>query len=192
MIYLDIVAVLVVTLLCDGCGSGVSKPAATPENPAAAPEIDSGSETLVIPDFDRKPKAWDRELDVAEDACDESRDTHELAGRWEIISAEVAGIHSTTPGFYEFNGDQFRVVVGSATVDFTFEIDPHSQPKRLDYRQTEPEGTIVVRGIYRLDGNVLTISDARPFKPRPELFVDETTIENDYSLSTLRHVAKEE
>jgi hypothetical protein len=76
------------------------------------------------------------------------------------------------------------------TYERTFEVDPHSEPKRLDSRQTVPQGTIVFRAIYRLDGDTLTISDATPFRPRPARFVDKTTEANDYSLCKLRRVPR--
>ena len=59
------VAVCAFVLLCGGCGSGASEP-------AAAPKDNAGSEAVFEPGLDRKPSASDPVLDVPEDACDES------------------------------------------------------------------------------------------------------------------------
>ena len=82
-------------LLCVGCGSSDNKPATLLEN--------SGGK-LAIPesDTDRKPSAWDQSLDVPKDAYDESGNDHELAGKWQIVAAEIAGRDVTTVGYYEF------------------------------------------------------------------------------------------
>ncbi|HEV3438298.1 MAG TPA: TIGR03067 domain-containing protein [Gemmata sp.] len=152
------------------------------------PFIVDGGGSPVKRDENGVPLAWDPELDVPADACDEARDDHELVGLWEVVSAEVAGRSSTVPSTYEFRGNRLRIVEGARTYDRTFELDPRSDPKRLDSRQKVPQGTIVYRAIYRLDGDTLVISDMRPFRARPTQFVERTTTENDLSLTLLRRV----
>lgn len=153
-------------------------------------EAKKESGPLVHADFNRKPAGASSELDVPKDACDESRDDHELAGKWQIVSAEIAGRNVTTPGYYEFKGNQFVLAEGATVNERTFEMDPRSDPKRLDSRQAGPNGAVIVfRAIYRIEGDTLIISDSTPFHARPDRFVEKTTPENDYSLCTLRRFA---
>lgn len=121
-------------------------------------------------------------------ACDESEDGHELVGRWEVVSSEIGGRSVSVPGFYEFEGNTLTITEGGKTYSRTFEIDPGSDPKGLDSRQVTPQGTIVFRAIYRVDGDTLTISDTKPFTARPNVFVERTTAEDDLSLAVLRRV----
>lgn len=183
-----IVAGFSLALLSGGCDSPPDQPIIRPAQSAAVPAADPP----IKRDQNGVPLVRDPELDVPADACDEALDDHELVGRWEIVSAEVAGNHLSVPGYYEFRGTRLTIVEGRAKYERVFELDSQSEPKRLDSRQTIPEGTIVFRAIYKLDGDTLTISDWKPFRARPDRFVDRTTPENNLSLAVLRRVHEAE
>lgn len=164
-------------LLTGGCGLSV---------PTAADRSESTRST--DPDRGNDATATGSESDVPIDAYDESLNRHELTGTWEIVSAEVEGLDvSNIPGYYVFEGNQMRIVEGEKTYHRNFEMDPHSDPKRVDSQQKVSHGTIFLRAIYRLDGDLLIMSDARPFEPRPDRFV-ETTEGTTFSLLVARRV----
>ncbi len=133
-------------------------------------------------------RAWNPELDVAVDACDESLNTHELAGAWRIVSSEAAGMVFNVAGKYEFDGNRLVIEEGTYNVVRTIELDPDSDPKRLDSRQGSGNEEGVFRAIYRLEGDLLTISDAAPFEPRPDSFVERTSPDDDYTLVVLERI----
>lgn len=159
-------------------------------NPSDQTVLNELNMPVATPGLDpsRSTDAWDPALDVAKDAFDETSSDNELAGKWEILSGEIAGRPMTVKGFYEFKNNQLRMVEGSMNHERTFEMDPYSQPNRLDSRQTLSVGVTVLRAIYRIDGDVLIISDSTPFHARPDRFVEKTTVENDLSLCRLTRV----
>lgn len=143
---------------------------------------------------DQKPAAWDDALDVPEDACVEALDEHELAGKWEIVSQEIGGEKlKNATGYYEFKGRTMCADENGQKAARYFEIDPRSDPKRIDFRLPILNGrkVCVMRAIYRIEGDTLTISDATPYRARPDRFVDKTTKENDYSLCVLKRVKRD-
>ena len=172
------ICVCSLAVLCGACDTRPSEP--TPNPPVTVP----------IPSFTNAPteklKAVDPKLDVPDSACDESKNEHELVGRWELVSGEINGVKLSSKGYYEFKDNTLSIFEAGKSYPRTFEIDPGSKPRRLDSRQVTPHGTIVFRAIYRVDGDTLTISDSKPFTARPKGFVDRTTAENELSLVVLR------
>jgi uncharacterized protein (TIGR03067 family) len=134
------------------------------------------------------PKPVDPALDVPSDACDEAKNDHELVGKWEVVLSENSGEKFTGPAVYEFTGGRWLMTEGDFHFERTIELDRRSNPKRLDSRQMVSSGTIVLRAIYRLDGDTLTICGNQRFLPRPEKFIDRTTAENSLSLIVLRRL----
>jgi uncharacterized protein (TIGR03067 family) len=183
---LSLILAVALAMLCTSCDPPPPTNLSSGPLPMPAPVA---ADPPLKRDQNGMPFVWDPELDVPADACDEARDAHELVGRWEVVSGELAGNRLSVPSTYEFRGGRLLITEGATTHDRTFELDPGSNPRRLDSRQTADEGIIIVfRAIYQLDGDTLTISDWKPFRARPNQFVERTTPENNLSLTVLRRV----
>lgn len=176
--------VLTLAMLCGACDTRPANPAGGPPPQSATPATQATAPPA------QKPQAVDPSLDVPAAACDESKDEHELVGRWQAVSAEIGGRKVPADGYYEFQGTTLTVSEAGEKYTRTFEVDPKSNPKRLDSRQVTPRGTIVFRAIYKVEGDTLTVVDSKPFTARPEGFVERTTAEDDLGLATFRRAPK--
>jgi uncharacterized protein (TIGR03067 family) len=92
------------------------------------------------------------------------QETERLQGRWKCDRLETDG-RALSAVEVELNGPRLRVR-GDALEEFDgerrcrFGIDPTASPKRIDVREEQPakKGVVpVMRGIYSLDGDKLTI-----------------------------------
>jgi uncharacterized protein (TIGR03067 family) len=102
---------------------------------------------------------------------------HDLYGEWEFVSAVDGGKPDpvTSPPYrYRFNRDgTWQVFRGDAETAGRrgFKFDPKADPPTLD-TNTPPAGpeSPLVLGIYRVEGDRLTLCKAFPGKPRPTAF----------------------
>lgn len=107
-----------------------------------------------------------------------------LDGQWHLTRSVAAGKEGASPGgtFILIKGD----VVERHTPDHVFErimlLDPSVQPHHIDLHITnEPNKGEVFLGIYKIEGDILTIAHSLPGRPRPTTF--ESTEENEQILS---------
>lgn len=87
-------------------------------------------------------------------------DQGRLQGRWIIVSQEASGTKVPADGWsgsqIEFAGDQMRQLLPAReAAEGRFALDTRHDPKQIDY--LDEEGQPVMQGIYRLEGETLTL-----------------------------------
>jgi uncharacterized protein (TIGR03067 family) len=116
-------------------------------------------------------------LSISAKGDDMKSELEDLAGVWTCIAATNNGkpvpeqtvqklrLTLTKEGGYKTElGDQ-------VLFDSTCQIDPAAEPKQIDMIGTEGENKgKAAQGIYKRDGDALTICYTMPGKPRPEGF----------------------
>jgi uncharacterized protein (TIGR03067 family) len=110
---------------------------------------------------------------VAADAPKDDAATKELKkldGTWKLVSGEadgqVFGDDDLKGASLVMNGNKHMAKVADQTFDGTHKVDPTKKPKTID--STDGDNTML--GIYRLDGDELTICVAGAGKDRPTEF----------------------
>ena len=100
-----------------------------------------------------------------------------LAGAWTATSAERDGAAADDLIGHrlEFTGDDFRITDKNGQLLYagTYTVDDSTEPARIDFRHDRGEAAGATwEGIYRLDGDQLTIVDDAPdpAKARPTGF----------------------
>lgn len=101
---------------------------------------------------------------IAQD--ENTKELEKLRGEWELRSSERNGKDNTPakPETMSINGSEYSFVLpGGTTQKVKFRIDTTTQPKHFD--RISPTGD-AMPGIYKLDGDILTIcrgqADTRP------------------------------
>jgi uncharacterized protein (TIGR03067 family) len=99
-----------------------------------------------------------------------------LQGAWTVVSHEANGKKSkaaTIAGWkLTVSGDRMTTRDGTELLDeSTFRLRPAATPRGIDLKLTAgPDKGKQVKGIYKLDGDSLTICVAEPGKERPKAF----------------------
>ena len=109
-------------------------------------------------------------LTVGAPALKDKPAAQDLYGEWEF-EPEPAGRAGDPVYRYRFNKNgTWEVLRGGEVAQQPrgFAFDPAARPPRIDFN-TPPAGPLVL-GIYRVDGDRLTICDAGPDQPRPAAF----------------------
>lgn len=96
-------------------------------------------------------------------------------GNWTMAGSESAGIALPPERFSAYRrtvkGNTYAIEIagdsGPVTVRGRFSLNPKAIPSTID---AEPEGGDVMLGIYKLEGDTLTLCMARPGDPRPSKF----------------------
>lgn len=100
-------------------------------------------------------------------------DSEKLQGVWKIVAAERGGkplpadvLHDAQ---IEFAGDSMTTTVKGRANSYKFSLDPSQSPTAIDLDM----GTAVGKGVYRLDGDCLSIAHGEAGDGRPAGFVPE-------------------
>ncbi len=86
----------------------------------------------------------------------------QFQGTWKFVSMEVEGKKKPDKDFTKYTvvlqGDQWTVSEGDKiAANVTFKLDPTKKPKTIDLVDVEKKR--LIRGIYSLDGDKLTVCD---------------------------------
>lgn len=107
-------------------------------------------------------------------------DEQRLQGSWKVTHNEL--MHIQTPWLlgrvHIYFGRRFRLDTDSGSEDFR--IDEQSDPKRIDF---DDGHNALIKGIYKLEGDCLTVCTGAPGAPRPSTFA--TSYWNKSILTTL-------
>jgi uncharacterized protein (TIGR03067 family) len=136
---------------------------------------------------------------AADDPKDEAKEKavkeelKKLEGSWEVVQMERAGerlppekvkalnmqmIFKEKQVFSKIGG-----AIGGTATEASYQIDPTQEPKTIDVTDKNKD---LSRGIYKLDGELLTVCSARPGRDRPTEF--KTSPGSDQLLLVLKKV----
>jgi uncharacterized protein (TIGR03067 family) len=98
--------------------------------------------------------------DIKDDAV--KKEMARFQGTWKFVSMEVEGKMKPDKDFNKytvvFKGDQWTVSEGDKiAAKVTFKLDPTKKPKTIDLIDVEKKR--LIRGIYTLEGDKLTVCD---------------------------------
>jgi uncharacterized protein (TIGR03067 family) len=98
-----------------------------------------------------------------------------LEGTWLVVGSEMDGKNQLSRDereWWEFKGNRFisRVCPGGHSCRGTFTLDPCKVPKEIDMFIEEYNENFKFVGIYRLEGDRLTIRFHSAKDPRPKTF----------------------
>ena len=116
-----------------------------------------------------------------EPAKDAKKEEDKLQGEWTMVSMETRGAKHSEDDVKKYTltikGDEWTVMKGlSPGAGRTFKIDPSKDPKTLDLTIKLVNQERVSKGIYKLDGDTLTICRTEENGERPKEF--KTTAES--------------
>jgi uncharacterized protein (TIGR03067 family) len=134
---------------------------------------------------------------TAQDAKDDliKQEWEKLQGTWVLAALEVRG--KVVPED-ELKGATAKLIIagrkasiqeGTVTLEVSLTIDPAKSPKQIDIRRTPPgQEAHTALGIYRLEGDTLTICHDPRGQQRPTKF--KTQPRSNQMLETLRREKK--
>jgi uncharacterized protein (TIGR03067 family) len=107
----------------------------------------------------------------AQDAKD---DLKKMAGAWKVIVDEADGkslpkeVVEKFDGKLTVEGNKYKAYVGDKLEDEgTIKIDPAKKPKEID---VAPAKEKVMKGLYKIDGDTMTVIFSKPGGDRPKEF----------------------
>ena len=110
-----------------------------------------------------------------EPAKDAMKDEDKLQGEWTMVSMETLGVKHSEDDVKKYTltikGDRWTVTnARTLSPGQTFKIDPSKDPKTLDLTIKLVNQERVSKGIYKLDGDTLTICRTEENGERPKEF----------------------
>ena len=90
-----------------------------------------------------------------------------LQGTWVSVRYEANGVaKNVTVATLNFNGKKATITVGGQSQQFDCELDVNSEPKRMNFVKRDSAGNAIEnKGIYRWEGNMLTICHGGAQRP---------------------------
>jgi RNA polymerase sigma factor (sigma-70 family) len=99
-------------------------------------------------------------------------DLARLQGRWKLVKLEPAKFQEKQDILWDIKDHTVRVLLkGEEKLSCDFTLDEKADPKRIDISIPQDSGTIkTALGIYKLEGDTLTICQSRPERDAPKEF----------------------
>ncbi|QEH36226.1 hypothetical protein OJF2_47860 [Aquisphaera giovannonii] len=117
-----------------------------------------------------------------------------LLGRWDVVERETDGesVDTTDRDFsLVFRPDGYRMVLdGKLQQDAPYRLDPDANPARIDWTAEAGGETVRLLGLYRLEGDRLTIRMGRAGSVRPEAFAGGDAFEPPVTYSLRRSAVR--
>jgi len=110
---------------------------------------------------------------AADPAQDAKKDLERFQGEWTMLTFEAKGkkLPDVKNVKLTIKGDRWTVQFGEQTSPkMTFKIDPSKDPKTIDFTIKSGDKDIVSRGIYKLEGDTLTVCRTVGDEDRPKEF----------------------
>ena len=109
--------------------------------------------------------------------CRATESTNELGtldGNWKMVSLEQRGNKASAASITNYmlavKGNQWTVTQSKAKVTYTFKLDDSTAPRQLDLIMSSARGESVSKGIYKLEGDTLTLCRTIGNRERPREF----------------------
>jgi uncharacterized protein (TIGR03067 family) len=119
------------------------------------------------------------------------KEQKKLEGTWMPLSQESKGEREEKDKLKKhalvFERDKLTIKDEAKSREHTFKIDPAKTPKTIDIN--DKTGDAVGLGIYKLDGDTLTMAIAKPNSERPTEFT--TKKDSSYVVIVLKHEKKQ-
>jgi uncharacterized protein (TIGR03067 family) len=115
---------------------------------------------------------------VAAEQKDPAKDEIEkLQGDWMMVSSETSGKKAPDNivkiSSVSIKGDQWLAKLGGRETKFTIKVDPTKSPRTIDFTGPSSTGEVTSPGVYKLEGDSLTVCIAGRGKDRPKEFKSE-------------------
>jgi uncharacterized protein (TIGR03067 family) len=106
---------------------------------------------------------------------DKEKDEDRLQGSWSVTATTFDGKavpeDQVKGRKLTFKGKEFTSTGGPKERTLSFTLEPGKDPRRIDMKRADQEQAVL--GIYKLDGDELTICYGEPGKERPTKFKSE-------------------
>ena len=113
--------------------------------------------------------------DKPDKAAKKEKDIDKLQGEWTMVSMETRGVKSTDEQIkghtLTVKGDRWTFKPGNGSASTaTVKLDPSKNPKLIDLLFDAPRRKVPSWGIYKLEGDTMTLCRTKGKNPRPGEF----------------------
>jgi len=102
-------------------------------------------------------------------------DQERIQGNWAMISMEIKGVKRPDDAVKQYllkvDGSKWVVLMGEQKVmNSVFKLDASKEPKTIDLLTLVGKAEVASEGIYKIEGDTLTVCRTDGYKDRPKEF----------------------